>query len=90
MIIELLSQYPPKRAYLQNKNNLISALKNHIVSLENEISFLKKEIETKNQLISNLISAQLLTQKKFLRKELNPDCEESNGKRNAKRSTQYW
>ena len=34
---ELLSQYPPKSTYLQNESNLISALKNHIVSLENEI-----------------------------------------------------
>ena len=34
---ELLSQYPPKSKYLQNENNLISALKNHLLSLENEI-----------------------------------------------------
>ena len=37
---ELLNQYPPKGIYLQNEKNLITALKNHIVSLENEILFL--------------------------------------------------
>ena len=58
---ELLSQYPPKSTYLENENNLITALRNHIVSPENEIFFLKKEMETKNQLISTLISTQLLT-----------------------------
>ena len=76
-----MRQYPPKNAYLQNENNLISALKNHIVSLENKILFLKKKkkkMETKNQLISTLISTQQLTQKQFLRKELNPDCEKLN------------
>ena len=72
---ELLSQNPPKGTYLENKNNLITALRNHISSLENEILFLKKETETKNQLLSTLISAQLLTQIQSLRKELNPDCE---------------
>ena len=72
---EFLSQYPPKRTYLQNESNLITALKSHIISLEKEISFLKKEMEIKNQLISALISTQLLTQKQSLRKELNPDCE---------------
>ena len=35
-------------------------------------------METKNQLISTLISTQQLTQKQFLRKELNPDCEKLN------------
>ena len=58
---KLLSQYPPKSTYLENENNLITALRNHIVSPENEILFLKKEMETKNQLISTLISTQLLT-----------------------------
>ena len=58
---ELLIQYPPKSTYLENENNLITALRNHIVNLENEILFLKKEMETKNQLISTLISTQLLT-----------------------------
>ena len=72
---KLLSQYPPESTYLENENNLITALRNHIVSLENEILFLKKEMETKNQLISILISTQLLTQKQSLRKELNPDCQ---------------
>ena len=78
---ELLSQYPPKSTYLENENNLITALRNHIVSLENEILFLKKEMETKNQLISILISTQLLTQKQSLRKELNPDCQQLNEKK---------
>ena len=75
-----MRQYPPKNADLQNENNLISALKNHIVSLENKILFLKKKkkMETKNQHISTLISTQQLTQKQFLRKELNPDCEKLN------------
>ena len=78
---ELLSQNPPKGTYLENKNNLITALRNHISSLENKILFLKKETETKNQLLSTLISAQLLTQIQSLRKELNPDCEELNEKK---------
>ena len=78
---ERLSQYPPKSTYLQNESNLITALRNHIVSLENEILFLKKEMETKNQLISILISTQLLTQKQSLRKELNPDCQQLNEKK---------
>ena len=72
---KLLSQYPPESTYLENENNLITALRNHIVSLENEILFLKKEMETKSQPISILISTQLLTQKQSLRKELNPDCQ---------------
>ena len=75
-----MNQYPRKSTYLQNENNPIIALKSHIVSLENEILFLKKEMETKNQLISTLISTQLLTQKQSLRKELNPDYEELNEK----------
>ena len=29
---ELLSQYPPKSTYLENKNNLITTLRNHIHS----------------------------------------------------------
>ena len=29
---ELLSQYPPKSTYLENENNLITALRNHIAS----------------------------------------------------------
>ena len=29
---ELLSQYPPKSTYLENKNNLITALRNYIHS----------------------------------------------------------
>ena len=45
---ELLSQYPPKSTYLQIENNLLTALRNYIVSFENEILFLKKEIKTKN------------------------------------------
>ena len=67
---ELLSQYPPKSTYLQNKNNLISTLKKNMVRLENEneILFLKKRMETKNQFISTLISTQLLTQKQSLRR----------------------
>ena len=44
---ELLSQYPPKSPYLQNGNNLINALKSHIVSLKHEFFFQKKEMETK-------------------------------------------
>ena len=64
MIKALLSQYPPERSYPQNGNNFISALKNRIVRLENEIIFKKKELETKSQLISTLISTQLLTQKR--------------------------
>ena len=43
--------------------------------------FWEKEMKTKNQLISALISTQLLSQKLSLRKELNPDCEGSNKKR---------
>ena len=77
---ELLNQYPPKSTYLQNENKLITALKNLLVSLENEILFLKKEMETENQLISTLMSTQLLTQKQSLRKYLNPDYEELNEK----------
>ena len=46
-------------------------------------------METKNQLISNLISTQLLTQKQSLRKELNPDCEELNEKIRLRRRTWY-
>ena len=38
-------------------------------------------METKNQLISTLISTQLLSQKQYLRKELNPDCQELNEKK---------
>ena len=45
-----LSQYPPKSTYLQNEKNLICALKNHIVRIEEEFLFPKKEMETKNQL----------------------------------------
>ena len=37
-----MSQDPPNPAHLQNENNPITALKNHIVNLENEILFLKK------------------------------------------------
>ena len=70
---KLLSQYPPKSTSLENENKLITILRKHIVSIENEILFLKKEMATKNQLISTLISTQLLTQKQSLRKELNPD-----------------
>ena len=73
-----MSQYPPKNAYLQNENNLISVIKNHIVRLENKILFLKKEMKTKTQLISTLISTQQLTQKQSLWKQLNPDCENLN------------
>ena len=51
MIKVLLSQYPTESAYLQNENNFISALKNHIVRLENEILFKKKEFETKNHIV---------------------------------------
>ena len=78
--MKIFCHYPPKSRYLQNENNLISALKKHIVSLENKILFLQKEIETENQLISTLISTQLLTQKRSVSKELNPDCEELNEK----------
>ena len=78
---KLLSQYPPKSTSLENENKLITILRKHIVSIENEILFLKKEMATKNQLISTLISTQLLTQKQSLRKELNPDSEELNEKR---------
>ena len=42
---ELFSQYPPQSTYLQNVINLISALKNHIVSLVNEFLFFKNEME---------------------------------------------
>ena len=42
--------------------------------------FWEKEMKTKNQLISTLISTQLLSQTLSLRKELNPDCEGSNKK----------
>ena len=45
---ELLSQDPPNPTHLQNENNPITALKNHIVNLENEILFLKK-IKIKNK-----------------------------------------
>ena len=76
-----LSQYPPKSTSLENENKLITILRKHIVSIENEILFLKKEMATKNQLISTLISTQLLTQKQSLRKELNPDSEELNEKK---------
>ena len=62
------------------KNNLITALRHHIVSLENEILFLKKEMKIKNPAHSFLLSFQLLTQKQSLRKYLNPDCKESNEK----------
>ena len=78
---KLLSQYPPKSTSLENENKLIAILRKHIVSIENEILFLKKEMATKNQLISTLISTQLLTQKQSLRKELNPDSEELNEKK---------
>ena len=78
---KLLSQYPPKSTSLENENKLITILRKHIVSIENEILFLKKEVATKNQLISTLISTQLLTQKQSLRKELNPDSEELNEKK---------
>ena len=78
---KLLSQYPPKSTSLENENKLITILRKHIVSIENEILFLKKEMTTKNQLISTLISTQLLTQKQSLRKELNPDSEELNEKK---------
>ena len=78
---KLLSQYPPKSTSLENENKLITILRKHIVSIENEILFLKKEMATKNQLISTLISMQLLTQKQSLRKELNPDSEELNEKK---------
>ena len=78
---KLLSQYPPKSTTLENENKLITILRKHIVSIENEILFLKKEMATKNQLISTLISTQLLTQKQSLRKELNPDSEELNEKK---------
>ena len=44
---ETLSQYSPKRTYLQNENNLITASRNLIGSLENGILFLKKEMEIK-------------------------------------------
>ena len=70
---ELLNQYPTKSTYLQHENNLITALKNHIVRLENEILFLKKEMEIKSKLISTRMSTQLLTQKQSFRKDLNPD-----------------
>ena len=78
---KLLSQYPPKSTSLENENKLITILRKHIVSIENEILFLKKEMATKNQLISTLISTQLLMQKQSLRKELNPDSEELNEKK---------
>ena len=78
---KLLSQYPPKSTSLENENKLITILRKHIVSIENEILILKKEMATKNQLISTLISTQLLTQKQSLRKELNPDSEELNEKK---------
>ena len=52
---KLLSQYPPKSTYLENENNLITALRNHIVSLENEILFLKKEMKIKNPAHSFLL-----------------------------------
>ena len=78
---KLLSQYPPKSTSLENENKLITISRKHIVSIENEILFLKKEMATKNQLISTLISTQLLTQKQSLRKELNPDSEELNEKK---------
>ena len=44
---ETLSQYSPKSTYLQNENNLITASRNLIGSLENGILFLKKEMEIK-------------------------------------------
>ena len=78
---KLLSQYPPKSTSLENENKLITISRKHIVSIENEILFLKKEMATKNQLIFTLISTQLLTQKQSLRKELNPDSEELNEKK---------
>ena len=41
---ELLSQYRPKITYLENENNLVTALRNHTVSLEKEkLYFLKKK-----------------------------------------------
>ena len=41
---ELLSQYRPKITYLENENNLVTALRNQIVSLEKEkLYFLKKK-----------------------------------------------
>ena len=63
---ELSNQYPLKRIFLQNENNLESAFKNLIGCLENETLFLKKYTETKNQLIFTMISTQLLTQKQSL------------------------
>ena len=39
---ELLIQYPPKTTYLKNENRRITALRNHVVSLENEILFFRK------------------------------------------------
>ena len=51
---KLLSQYPPKSTSLENENKLITISRKHIVSIENEILFLKKEMEIKNQLISTL------------------------------------
>ena len=78
---KLLSKKKKKSTSLENENKLITILRKHIVSIENEILFLKKEMTTKNQLISTLISTQLLTQKQSLRKELNPDSEELNEKK---------
>lgn len=66
IIEELSNQYLLKSILLQNENNIISAFKNLIVCLENEILFPKKGTETKNQLISTMISTQLLTQKQSL------------------------
>ena len=39
---ELLSQYTPKITYLENENNLVTALRNHIVSLEKEKCYFLK------------------------------------------------
>ena len=68
IVKKVLSQYPPNSTYLQNVKKLVSALKNNIVSPENEVLFLKNETETKIQLISSLIPTQPLTQSNVLGK----------------------
>ena len=66
IIEELSNQYLLKSIFLQNKKHIISAFKNLIVCFENEILFPEKGTETKKQLISTIISMQLLTQKQSL------------------------
>ena len=56
---EVYSQYLPKSTYMQNESKSDKCIKNHIFSFTNETLFLKKEMKTKNQVISTLIPTQL-------------------------------